>query len=390
MLALIFNSALRIDIGIELLFILVSLYGLITKKNNLSFINSLLVFTTFIVLHTIYSFINFAHIFNTVITVNFQLLLIIFLIIFYELYPLTIVQIRKAVIALNIFGIIILFFQFLSFIGISVISTQGISNGSTRYFGIIGDQEAWLFSLFSFINFRRKSYFISILFLIGLLLTGSIGAIFIFIIALLFNYYLDFSRTFRLIYVGSFILMVPLLFKIAPYINLPFVNRLFDNALTDGGPLAHRTAALENALSEVLKKLVLGFGNFAGEMIYQYDDTLSIYEKGKLTYLATSNNQIFDIVLSYGFVGLIFFLFFIIATLKCIKPIKPNLYYHKYFEYTSLFYLWFFIFLFFNQSSIWFIPGSYIFLILALLISISSSFKKYLTKQDITYNNIYK
>lgn len=255
-----------------------------------------------------------------------------------------------------------------------------MSSESTRHFGIIGDQEAWLFSLFSFINFKNKSYFISIIFFIGLLLTGSIGAVVILVLVVVLKFYLEFSKTFRLIYIGIISLMLPLILKVAPYLNIPFVNRLYENALSDGGALGHRTVAFENGLSEIFKKLVLGFGNFPAEMIYQYDDSLSIYEKGKLTYLATSNNQIFDILLSYGFIGLVFFCIFIVATLKYIKPFDHN------FMFTRLFYLWFFIFLIFNQSSIWFIPGSFIFLILVLLISINTSYNE----SSITGNTKFK
>lgn len=381
-----FKSELRIDVVIEIFVFLISLYVVITKKNYNSFVSTLLIFSSFIFFHTFYSYINFPHIFDTVITVNFQLVLILFLIIYYNISPLTFSEIKKASRALNIFGITLLFFQFLSYVGLSVTDTQEISSGSSRYFGIIGDQEAWLFSLFAFLNFRRSSYVVFLVFFIGLLLTGSLGATVIFILALIWKYLLDLPKSLRLIYTAIIILVIPLGFKIAPYVNLPVVSRLFDDALTDDGALGHRIAALENASGEILRKLVLGFGSFAGEMVYQYDDTLSIYEKGKLTYLATSNNQILDVVLNYGIVGLIFFVTFIFSTIKYIKPVGYILNYDFYFMFNRLFYLWFITFLIFNQSSIWFIPGSYIFLVLTLLLCINTSYKEYYTKHSTMYN----
>ncbi len=365
----------------ELLIFLITIFVVIKKKIRLRDNFNLVLFLSFIVLHCMFSYLFFSHIADTILTVNFQLILVFNLLIFYSAYPLSDNEIYLSFRLLNYFGLFNVIFVLFNFLGFPLIITHdtNLAMGS-RYFGVIGDQEAWLFSIFAFLNFQRKNILLFILFSFVLLLTGSIGAALILVASIGVKCFFEFSGIKRLAFLIVSLIFGPLIFKLAITLNVSFVKRLQSDALTEEGTWGHRLAAFNNASEEMTSNIFFGFGNFAAEMVYKYDHLLSEYDKGKLTYLASANNQFLAVILDYGILGFILFLF-VLGSLA--KNLREN-YLENYLEnYPSTFYatmllfkIWFVVFLIFNQSYVWFVPGSFTYLVLILYFSIFVSVKK--------------
>lgn len=126
-----------------------------------------------------------------------------FILFYFILNPSNSYQIRKDFFLINIFRFNFLFFLLISFLGLSFFSSV-VNNASDtqRYFGVLGDQEAWLFSLLAAVNFKNMYY--SIPYFIGLLLTGSIVATLILFL-FIFIYYFNLSSFRRRIYFLFFV-----------------------------------------------------------------------------------------------------------------------------------------------------------------------------------------
>ncbi len=377
LISIILKFDIRLDVIIESFILLITTIVIIKKKIRLRDNVNLVFFICFIVLHTMCSFSFFSHIADTILTVNFQLILVLNLLIFYSAYPLTDKEIYLSFRLLNYFGIINVIFVLFNFIGLPLIITHdtNLAIGS-RYFGVIGDQEAWLFSIFAFLNFQRKNIVLFILFSFVLLLTGSIGAALILVASIAVKYIFEFSGKKRLVFLIASLIFVPLIFELAITLNVSFVKRLQSDALTEEGAWGHRLAAFKNASEEMTSNIFWGFGNFAAEMVYKYDYLLSEYDKGKLTYLASANNQFLAVILDYGILGFILFLLVICSLTKNIR--KKNLENYPSTSYSTmlLFKIWLVVFLIFNQSYVWFVPGSFMYLVLILYFSIFISINK--------------
>jgi O-antigen ligase len=139
---------------------------------------------------------------------------------------------------------------------------------------------------------------------------------------------------------------------------------------TNSQTTGHRYNAIVNAIDRIYEKPLWGYQNYSLSMFNKYNNLLSDSEKGDLTYLTTPNNQILAIICDYGFIGLLFFIVFIYSLIKIVrkkgKGIPPKLYAFK----QSAF-IWLVVFIIFNQSATWFLPGSFLWILICIIMGIS-------------------
>jgi hypothetical protein len=309
---------------------------------------------------------SFNHIFIDCLSVNLQLIITLQIINYYLKYPLTSAEKALARRFLYFFGLILLFTTIISKFGIYDFNLIDKPSSSERAFGLLGDQEAWIFTIYAAVFLFKRNYFFFVFFLFGIFINASIGPFIILLIFTLYFFFHIFNYRYAFIYFTVFIAITAVLL-IIDWDNLPILGRLnnYEEMITSG-PIGHRLAALSSAQEHVGDHFVLGWGNYSIYVQKEYEGLLKESEMGALTFLASSNNQIIDMFLHFGLLGVIVLILFFWRIYKFLKKqskinVDDGL-------YTGIF-VWFVVFILFNQSAVWFIPGGFVFLIFTLLLS---------------------
>ena len=335
----------------------------------------------FLCLHLIYVWFYLSDRFVGCFSINIQLFLYLQSVIYYLQFPLNYFERNLAKKFINLFGFALLFSTFLTAMGFDILGTA--SNSGSRSFGILGDQEAWVYSIYATVFLFRLKYFYCILFVSGILINGSIGALIIFTISSFVFLYCRINMINLMRYFGGIVVAL-LLFFLLNVSDLSVFKRITNiDELVDNGPIGHRLLALESAFDYLGTNFLLGWGNYSLYIQNVLKDSLGESEMGTLTYLSSSNNQILDIYLHFGLVGLMIFLSFLSRVAKFLS--KYNTENTSYFLPGGL-YVWFCVFIFFNQTAVWFLPGSLILIIFCLLISTLET--RTLTQQQDRMNEI--
>lgn len=365
----------NINVRIDLIFIFIpTLLHLFqgSSNNDISLVSkqlhkSIRVLQVFLFFHLVYVWFSFNQIFFDCVTVNIQLILCLEFILYYLKFPLDFHEAKKVQKVLTFLGFILLATTFFSKLGIVDFNPDVDKSEAVRFFGVIGDQEAWIYTIYANVFLFRKNYIYFLLFVAGILINGSIGPIaLVFGFTVYFFYTSKYFKVFLtvLILLGSFIFYRDIN-------NITILNRFanFETFMTDGSG-GHRLAALENAKLFFLENFLLGKGNFALYMQNEYKDLLNESEIGKLSILSSSNNQIIDFYLHFGFFGLIVCLLFIYRVFKYLK--------YNYGNVTNAtrvkgLYEWFIFFILVNQTATWFLPGGLLFIVISLFLALNFS-----------------
>jgi hypothetical protein len=335
-------------------------------------------FWGFVLVSSLSSFFLSLEIATGVLTVNFQLFLIYLIFIDFKNITIDVVGLQNVINKLVNFAIInaflVMYTYFFGKIGLSGEVTEN-ANAITRAFGLMGDQVAWFltfFGVFSLYNGKKYHY---IIFATAILMGASLGATIVLLISTLI-YFLD-EKVFKLSFytkTGFLFLIFILLLKsnFLAYDKIGILQRINegDFSSTNSQTTGHRYNAIINAIDRIEEKPLWGYQNYSLTMFNKYNNLLSDSQKGDLTYLTTPNNQILAIICDYGFIGLLFFIVFIYSLIKIVrkkgKSIPPKLYAFK----QSAF-IWLVVFIVFNQSATWFLPGSFLWILICIIIGIS-------------------
>ncbi len=370
MILLLLKVTERIDILlISLPTLMYLLHG--TSNKNMSVISSNLfrairVLQIFILLHLFYVLALFSHIFIDCFTVNIQLILCLQFVAYYLMFPLTPVEKNRVLNFLGFFGFLLLFSTFISKMAFVDFNPDIDKSVSDRSFGILGDQEAWIFSIYASIFLFRQRYIYFLLFVLGILMNGSIGALVVVFFFTIYFLYTNFKIRYAPTYILGVLIVVTILF-FSDLSKAPVLGRLLDfEEFATSGSAGHRLAALENTRNFLGEYFLLGWGNFSLYMQNQYKNLLLESEIGLLTFLSSSNNQIIDFYLHFGFVGLTLFILFLYRVYQFLKyNYNTNLSN----GFSKGIYVWFSFFILFNQTATWFLPGGFILIIFSLYLS---------------------
>lgn len=335
-------------------------------------------FWGFVLVSSLSSFFLSPEISTGVLAVNFQLFLIYLIFIDFKNITIDVVGLQNVINKLVNFAIInaflVMYTYFFGKIGLSGEVTEN-AIGITRAFGLMGDQVAWFltfFGVFSLYNGKKYHY---IIFATAILMGASLGATIVLLISTLI-YFLD-EKVFKLsfyIKTGFLFLIFILLLNsnFLAFDKIGILQRINegDFSSTNSQTTGHRYNAIINAIDRIEEKPLWGYQNYSLTMFNKYNNLLSDSQKGDLTYLTTPNNQILAIICDYGFIGLLFFIVFIYSLIKIVrkkgKSIPPKLYAFK----QSAF-IWLVVFIIFNQSATWFLPGSFLWILICIIMGIS-------------------
>lgn len=339
-------------------------------------------FWVFVLVSTVSSFFLSPEIATGVVTANFQLFLIYLVFIDFKSITINAHGVQKVIKALVYFAILnallVMYTFFFGKIGLVGEVSEGAS--ITRAFGLMGDQVAWFLSFFAIHALYNGNKYHYVLFLVAILMGASLGATLVLIIATLIYFIKEKGvKPSFYIKIGFSIVLFILILLISPSVfdRVGVLQRINqgDFASRDSQTTGHRFNAVTNAIDKISEKPLWGYQNYSLTMFNRYNNLLSETEKGDLTYLTTPNNQILAIICDYGLIGFGFFVFFIFFLLKIMRvksmSLPPNLYFFK-----QSAYVWLIVFLIFNQSATWFLPGSFLWILICIIIGISYKINK--------------
>jgi O-antigen ligase len=354
------------------------LYKLILKKISIIGNNRAAnIFWLYIVFSSISSILLSPEISIGVFTVNLQLFLIYLLFIDIKTDNFDEIGIKKFINSLVYFAIInTLFVYYTFFFGqIELLGEIKENDDITRAFGLMGDQFPWFISFFAIYALYRKKKYLFLFFTIGILMGASVGASIVLIVSVIF--YVLKEKTLSVFFnLKAVVLVITFVLMLLVYPNvfnkIGILNR-FNQGDFDGKEsitLGHRLNAITTAIGKISEKPLFGYQNYSLAMFEKYDNQLLISEKGDLSYLASPNNQLLALICDYGLIGFILFLFFFNGLLKILKykfiEMPPSIV-----SFKKASYQWLMVFIFFNQSATWILPGSFLWVLVCLIIAIN-------------------
>jgi O-antigen ligase len=386
-----------IDITAAFLLLLIVLFRVVFKlvfqKVNVFGDNkSARIFWLYIIFSTLSSFFLSPDIASGVVTVNLQLFLVYLLFIDFKSVKIDAVGLKKVISGLVYFAIIntLLVFYTFFFGKIGLLGEVSGNAAITRAFGLMGDQLPWFLSFFAIHALYNKKTYLFLFFASGILMGASVGATIVLVISSLI--YLFKGKKIKpsfYLKAGFLIVFFILVSLFSPDVfnKIGILQRYNqgDFAGKEAQTTGHRFNAISTAIDNISEKPLLGYHNYSLTMFNKYNRFLSDSEKGDLTYLTTPNNQLLAVICDYGFFGFILFVFFIYRLIKIVrkKCIELPIYLGVFKESA---YVWLTVFILFNQSATWFLPGSFLWVLICLIIAISYKINQiYGVKQKINY-----
>jgi O-antigen ligase len=251
---------------------------------------------------------------------------------------------------------------------------------ASRSFGLMGDQLPWFLSFFAVYSLCKGNKYHFVFISSGILMGASLGATIVLILSiLLFIVKIKKITISFIIKIGAAILLFNLVLLNAPstFNKIGLVERFNEGDFndTESRTTGQRYQAISNSIVNIAKKPIFGYQNYSLSMFNQYDHLLTNKEKGQLSYLASPNNQILKLICDYGLVGFILFVLFALSLMRIVKKkclnMPPELYA---FKQSSI--IWLIVFSLFNQSATWFLPGSFLLVLIYLIVAINYTINK--------------
>lgn len=335
------------------------------------------IFWLYIIFSTLSSFFLSPDIASKVVTVNLQLFLVYLFFIDYKSVRIDTIGLKKVINSLVYFAIInTLLVYYTFFFGKFLLLGEVTDHGDiTRAFGLMGDQLPWFLSFFALYSLYSKKTSLFIFFSTGILMGASLGSTIVLFVSTLI-YVIKEKRLNISFYLKAgfsiVIFIIVLLFSPSLFNKIGILERYNQGDFSGKESITtgHRLNAISTAISNIAEKPIMGYQNYSKSMFNKYDRLLSDYEKGDLSYLTTPNNQFLAVICDYGFVGFILFVFFIYGLIKIVN--KECLALPSYLDaFKKSAYLWLIVFVLFNQSATWFLPSSFLWVLICLIISIS-------------------
>lgn len=250
-------------------------------------------------------------------------------------------------------------------------SFEFFETSSSRYFGIMGDEIAIFLIFFIIDAIHNKSWKSLIIYIISLMLTGSIGAFFSFVFALIYYLnkvkFLSLNNFSRLLFILLAVIFISIFIK-NDILELSIFKRIDENILNPGGSSLNLRVMSMNTALELINEFHLmgiGFGVYGAYIA----DNFKYLPESEIVIISSSYNQYLQVICEMGVIGLLIYLNFI---LKSIKHIKPGC--HT--DYNIVIHVWLFTFFLTVQSANWFLPSSFLFILLVSLVSIGLIRKK--------------
>lgn len=387
--AILFNLADGLEIRLSLLikitfFVLngIGLYKYKRIKKNFKFIG---VFLLFLFLSTCYtlvltpqfflsSFAQYIHIF-----LNFNVMLFVYL---YSNKDMQIFSFLKGLSYFAYFNAFLVIVSFFFPMLLSGFEAGTSDDGVTRSFGLMGDEVSMFLTFFLYRDLVRKNLYGFFAFLAAIMCTGGIGATITTVSLLGYHFCknLKFSQSLMIkAALSLFLFLFFLIFFSSQLQQLSIVARINQNLSGPdaGGTGQLRMLSLLNGFEMFMKRpfFGVGYGAYSQNVMSNYSGLIEssgnvMPESTAGNILGSTYNPFLQIICESGLVGFVFFIYLIINILNSLRvKLETSSFFIQNFREAS--YDWVFIFLITCLSANWFLPASFLMLLVFTLVGLN-------------------
>jgi hypothetical protein len=255
-------------------------------------------------------------------------------------------------------------------------------SGTTRAFGLMGDEVSLFLTFFLYYDLIRKRIFGVLIFLSAILCTGGIGATFTSAILMCYYFYskikeYKFSQIKKNLFLFSSGLLVVIFISQLP--KLSVFTRIGQNLyeFEEGGSGQFRLLSILNGYEMFVNRPIFGVGygayknnvmsNYTG-LIENNGNVMSESTAGNI--LGSTYNPFLQMLCESGIIGLIFFIYLIMNTYSLLKiKIQTSSIFVQNIRKTSL--GWLVIFILTCLTANWFLPNSFLMLLIMTLVGLN-------------------
>lgn len=381
---------IRLSLILKVIFLLINILILIQFRQKHRLPKYLFILGTFLLLSTTYVLCLNPSGFLAALSVNLHVLLMlnIFLFIRYNVFDLE--EIRRFMQGLRIFALVNALLVIISYFFPDLLSVfeSGISQtGVNRAFGIMGDEVSVFltFFLYEAIVFKRPVQ--GLIYATAIVFTAGLGASFTALLLLIYHLIFVMKKTRFNLYLSAFI-AIPLLVLSTIFImtnqESGLVKRISSTLSNTGGESAGlRLLSFSVASEMIMEKPVLGygFGNYRNSVIQKYEpkfleaDRLGFFRGSARVIMTSSFNPYLQMIAEAGLIGLLVFIWFLVQLYQSTKLTKSEKNKNIYLLNRSS-RAWLLIFLLSTLSANWFLPSSFLFLLVVSLVGINHKLKE--------------
>lgn len=266
---------------------------------------------------------------------------------------------------------------------LSVFETGISETGVARSFGFMGDEVSMFLTFFVYKALQEGKKYEFLFFLTAILCTGSIGAFITTLFLFLYFFYVKSkrSKSFKVKFILSiFMFFFTLIIFNSQLSNFTVIKRINENFSGVGGTGELRTLSLSNGFEMFLQRPLLGvgYGAYSKSVMQNYQ---GVYDSlGNILSVSTANNILgstynpfLQIACESGIIGLFFFLYLLRNILRLTNvKLDSTLFIVQNFKKVS--YGWLLIFFITCQSGNWFLPASFLMLLIMTLVGLNLKF----------------
>lgn len=368
---------IQFSLILKLILLIANIRLLVNSKQKTKEIQFLLGFMFFLLISTLFAGLIYNQYFAQAISVNLHILLVLNIAIYIYWSATKEQEIQNFYNWLRFFGLFNATLVIISFISpsLSTFFEAGTSNsGTTRAFGIMGDEVSIFLTFFFFDSLIFKQKLKAWIYTVAILCTGSIGAFFTFSALLLYYliYNKNLSKSNLLTYSLSTLLLLFLFIIFSDSLqNISTINRISANLYNPENETANlRLLSWTTAFEMVKENYILGTGFGAyGSVVLEKFNYLTINNEVAINILTSTYNPYLQIACEAGLIGLVFFINFLRKSLKLSKPHNYNKSFISNFKTTS--HGWLLIFFLTCLSANWFLPASFLLILTIIVIGLN-------------------
>lgn len=380
---------IRLSLLFKLLFLVLNFLILIHFRKEHSIPIYFLWFSGFLMLSTAYAGFIAPSGFLQALSVNLHIQMMLNIILFIKFNKTDADQLSNFLTFLRIFALINAILVILSaiFPDFALFNSMVSKTGIQRAFGIMGDEVSVFLTFFLYEAIVSKKWISTSIYSVALLLTVGIGAIFTFLILMISHliFITPKTRLNAFLLMGSILLLAPLIyFSYNKLSETPVFQRISNiSKASDQESTALRMLSLQVAWEMIREKPVLGYGygNYAGAVREKYRPKFveigreQFFDGSAAVILASSFNPYIQMVAESGMIGLVLFILFLVSLYRTTKipGLDENSPFYRFYKASRM---WLLIFLITTLSANWFLPVSFLFLLVVTLTGVLFKIKE--------------
>lgn len=373
---------IRVTLIMKILFFISTLTFWIFNKSKYGIPRPILIFSSFLLLSTVYVYFTKPSFFISALSVNFhiQLMLNMAIYLYFSLKKeqdvFTFSKMLSNFGLINAFLVIFSFFFYKTF----DFFEAGVKNSDTvRAFGLMGDEVSIFLTFFLFEALVLKKYKHFLIFFIAILMTGGIGAFLTTISLLLYYGVFVLKKSFNIYFaiLTSFLILLTSAFlykeKLQEFGVFKRIVNNIENPEKETGNL--RIISMTTALEMIKNRPYLGtgYGAYASHVHEKY---APMFKKADYSWkipsamviIGSTFNPYLQILCEAGIIGLVFYIIFLIWISFTIKGRDLEFLTVKSTNFKKAHFGWFLVFVITAISANWFLPASFLLLLVVSIL----------------------